>query len=184
MYSSLLFTISLSLLSQLVTAQLKLNTTAISAHDGRSTFECWQLDEPFSYPAASQGSPEATVGLGDVSNITYTVFPPNLDIGFHNAPAKQWVVWIKGLARFTLPDDNTTVYIHPGESSVIYAADTSDVSSEGHGAEFLGNTESVFLQIPSKDSQIPAHSVLHSGPCKTTELSGLWGLWPNASSQT
>ena len=71
-----------------VTAE-RLNVTAINAYHGVSVFECWQLDTPFSVStqAGIQGS--ATLQLGDVSNITYTIVSAGLDGGWHNAPYPQ-----------------------------------------------------------------------------------------------
>lgn len=65
-----------------------LNLTAISAANGASTLECWQL------PGVLASSGAGTVGalnlfLGDLSNATYTVIPPRYNGGAHNAPAAQ-----------------------------------------------------------------------------------------------
>jgi len=65
-----------------------LNLTAISASNGASVLECWQL------PGFVSSSVAGTVGalnlfLGDLSNATYTVIPSRFDGGVHNAPAPQ-----------------------------------------------------------------------------------------------
>lgn len=65
-----------------------LNLTAISAANGGSTLECWQL------PGVVASAGAGTVGalnlfLGDLSNATYTVIPPRFNGGVHNAPAAQ-----------------------------------------------------------------------------------------------
>lgn len=65
-----------------------LNLTAISAANGASTLECWQL------PGVVASAGAGTVGalnlfLGDLSNATYTVIPSRFNGGVHNAPAAQ-----------------------------------------------------------------------------------------------
>src|SRR5262249_37645069 len=63
-----------------------LNPRAISASNGASILECWQL------PGFVFSSVAGTIGalhlfLGDLSNATYTVIPSRFDGGVHNAPA-------------------------------------------------------------------------------------------------
>jgi len=92
-FSSLLFLLLSTYTSQSA-AQLSLvttpslNLTAISAANGASQLECWQL------PGVKASSDKGTIGslslyLGDVANLTYTVLPPRFDGGVHNAPAGQ-----------------------------------------------------------------------------------------------
>jgi hypothetical protein len=84
---------------------------------------------------------------------------------------------MSGLAYVTIPDDNTTsAYISGGEFGLIFAADTADVSDKGHRTQYLGVAETIILQIPVEDNTIPAHTVLHSGPCLANETSGFRGL--------
>ncbi|KAI1376435.1 hypothetical protein F4677DRAFT_418518 [Hypoxylon crocopeplum] len=183
MYSFKAVAIVSGLLLFPVVAPLKLNITAIGASHGRSTLECWQLDDPFS-PSSEPGSAAGpyTAQLGDLSNITYTFIPPNYDQGFHTAPWPQWVVFTTGLAHITLPDDNSTgAYIFGGEFGVIFAADTPDVSLKGHRSQYPGDMMSIGLQIPTKDGEIPVHDILHSGPCKLKESYGLRELALNVS---
>ncbi|KAI1075668.1 hypothetical protein F5B20DRAFT_573296 [Whalleya microplaca] len=170
----MLYGLTSSLLLGAAVTPYNLNVTAVTADKGSSILECWQLDVPFS-PSTYVGiSGSATAYLGSLANITYTVVPPHYDGELHNAPFKQWVVFISGLAYLTLPDDETTgAYISGGGHGVIFAADTADVSLKGHLTQFPGVTETVLLQIPVKDGKIPAHSLLHSGPCNSYETTGL-----------
>lgn len=90
---------------------------------------------------------------------------------------------MKGLAYFTLPDDNSTsAYISAGEHGIIFAADTPDVSHKGHQTQLVGMTETIVLFIPTKDGEEPAHEVLHSGPCTADEAGGLGELVLGGSS--
>ena len=68
-----------------------LNITAISAQNGLSIFECWQI-----LPGFSTSSQAGTVGasilqLGGLANMSYSVLPPNFTAGLHNAPTTQYV---------------------------------------------------------------------------------------------
>lgn len=84
---------------------------------------------------------------------------------------------MSGLAYVTLPDDNTTsAYVSGGEFGLIFAADTADVSERGHRTQYPGVAETIILQIPVKDNEIPEHTVLHYGPCVANETSGFRGL--------
>lgn len=73
---------------------------------------------------------------------------------------------LEGSAYIALPGDNSTgAYIAGGRSGLLFAADTADVSRDGHSSMYLGTTESVYLQIPTRDGNIPRHTTLHMGPC-------------------
>jgi hypothetical protein len=83
---------------------------------------------------------------------------------------------VSGLAYITLPGNNSTgAYVSGGEFGLIFAADTADVSAEGHQTQYPGITETVALEVPTKDGESPAHSVLHNGPCVAGETTGLRG---------
>ncbi|KAI2465657.1 hypothetical protein F4781DRAFT_16416 [Annulohypoxylon bovei var. microspora] len=176
MYTSTYFAIISSLLLGSVTAQLKPNITAVAAVDGYSTIQCWQLDNAFTSKTVLNRSSIYSADLGGVANLSYTFIPPNYDQGVHSAPFNQWVIFIKGIGLITVPNDNTTAYVAPGETGIIFASDTPDLTSDGHRSQYLGVTESIIMQVPAQDNKVPAHSVLHSGACDTSEMSGLWEL--------
>ena len=66
-----------------------LNLTAISAENGQSIFECWQLKAPFldSNQAGTDGAVFAQ--LGNASNASFAILPPKFSAGLHNAPFVQ-----------------------------------------------------------------------------------------------
>jgi uncharacterized membrane protein len=69
-----------------------LNVTAITAQDGVSIFQCWQI-----LPGFTTSSQAGTIGasilqLGNLSNMSYSVIPPGFNAGFHNAPNVQYVL--------------------------------------------------------------------------------------------
>lgn len=87
------------------------------------------------------------------------------------------MVFISGLAYITLPEDNTTsAYVSGGEFGVIFAADTAASSQEGHRTQYPGVTETIALQIPTQDGEVPAHSLIHTGPCAVNEVGGFRGI--------
>lgn len=95
----------------------------------------------------------------------------------------RWVVFTSGLAYITLPDDDeTSAYVSGGEFGLIFAADTAAVSEKGHRTRYPGITETIALQIPTADGEVPKHDVLHAGPCVTSEINGIRGFAePSAS---
>ncbi|KAI1748168.1 hypothetical protein F4782DRAFT_518425 [Xylaria castorea] len=155
-------------------ASLKLNVTAIGARDGLSTLECWQMDQPFDTSTQPGTSGSAQTQLGNVSTISYSILPSAFDGGLHNAPQNQWVVFLSGLAKITLPsDDTSSVFVAGGQFGLIFAADTTDVSKEGHRTQYPGITETIALQIPTSNGQVPKHDLVHDGPCSISEIAGL-----------
>lgn len=86
-------------------------------------------------------------------------------------PRRRWVVLLKGVIIVILPETNETWTAEAGSHGLMFASDTSDVSCLGHWGTVI--TESVILQIPALDGEIPKHEVLHTGPCLAKEMSGL-----------
>lgn len=84
---------------------MRLNVTAISAHQGSSTLECWQLDQPFITSSGDGSLGRTDTKLGGVSNVTYSVFPSKFDLGTHNAPYHQYVPFLRDRSR-------TAFFIH------------------------------------------------------------------------
>lgn len=72
-------------------APTTLNLTAISAADGASTLECWQLADPFTVSSQAGTSGVALHRLGDTVNTSVLVIPAHFDGGAHRAPAVQYV---------------------------------------------------------------------------------------------
>jgi len=171
-----------------------LNLTAISAVNGQSVLECWQIPE-FAASASAGTVGALNLFLGDGSNATYTVIPPRFNGGVHNAPAVQYaraiqnamastltrkprlVSFTSGLIHITLP--NTTIcptteaWIQGGKYGLIIAADTANVSKYGHITTYPGDAVTIAMQIPFKPGYIPEHTVLYPGPCHYNEIIGI-----------
>ncbi|KAK7914058.1 hypothetical protein PG985_011761 [Apiospora marii] len=154
--------------------ETKLNITAIGATGGKSTLECWQMDAPFAVSDTPGTRGSAAASLGNVTKLDFGVIPANFDGGLHNAPANQWVMFTTGLAHITVPgDDSGGAYVQGGEFGLIFAADTANVSEKGHYTRYPGIVETVALQMPTLDGEIPPHQVVRSGPCQTDDMAGL-----------
>lgn len=92
----------------------------------------------------------------------------------------RWVVIVGGLGVITLPDNSSTTFTTDGgEFGLLFATDTADLTEQGHGSFFPGPTESITLQIPTKNNEIPKHRVLNANkPCTANEVAGLraWAI--------
>ncbi|KAH9981914.1 hypothetical protein BJV74DRAFT_887253 [Russula compacta] len=148
-----------------------LNVTAISATNGASTLECWQLLPNFTTSSQSGTTGASILQLGNLANMSYSVIPPGFNASFHNAPTQQWVVFLSGLAHVTLANSLTEAYIAGGANGLIFAADTAAVSAKGHSTNYPSKEETRVLQIPTGGT-IPQHNVLYSGPCTGAQLKG------------
>ncbi|KAN0133339.1 hypothetical protein V8E53_008779 [Lactarius tabidus] len=153
------------------TAPPFLNITALTAHNGVSALECWQLLPGFATSSQSGTVGASSLQLGNVANASYAVLPPGFNAGLHNAPANQWVIFLSGLAHITLPNSTDEAYVNGGKNGLLFAADTSDVSTLGHSTNYPSREETRAIQIPTGGS-IPSHTVLYSGPCCGKELLG------------
>lgn len=81
----------------------------------------------------------------------------------------RWVAFLSGLAHITLPNSTAEAFVAGGANGLIFAADTAARSTFGHSTNYPGYSETRVLQIPTGGG-IPNHNVLHSGPCKNSEL--------------
>lgn len=66
-----------------------LTLTAISAKNGVSTIERWQLKSPFATASEAGVSGVSFAQLGKTSAASYAVIPPHYDGAPHNAPQMQ-----------------------------------------------------------------------------------------------
>jgi len=146
-----------------------LNLTALAAQNGSSVFECWSLQPGFTSSAQPGTAGAVSLQLGDLANASYSILPAGFDAGRHNAPNIQYVVFLSGLAYITLPNSTADVWVEGGQSGVIIATDTAAVSTYGHITTYPSSMETIALQIPTEGGLVPNHTVLHSGPCATTE---------------
>ena len=81
---------------------------------------------------------------------------------------------LHGVGAITLPDNTSaSVTSAGGELGLLFAMDTASMSKEGHGSVFPGITETIFLQVPTRDGAVPEHTVLYESPCEAAEYGGL-----------
>ena len=77
------------LLATAIAAPTYLNITSVSAANGLSTLECWQLSTPFTVSSIPGAIGAATAQLGNVSSASYSVVPGGFHGGIHHAPTVQ-----------------------------------------------------------------------------------------------
>ncbi|KAL8947388.1 MAG: hypothetical protein Q9222_006327 [Ikaeria aurantiellina] len=147
-------------------APTRLNVTAISAKNGTSTIECWQLSNPFKASADAGVAGASFAQLGKAGNTSYALIPPKFDGGLHNAPTVQYVAFLSGEAVVSVPESGQSATITGGRDGLIIAADTADVSAKGHDTKYPSEEQTVGIQIPTANGKVPEHTVLYPGPCK------------------
>jgi hypothetical protein len=134
-------------------------SAVVSDADDNARIECWQFeDAPFSrYPTVGKA-----MYLADVSNVTYVVLPLVSKEGLHRPPHPMLFILVSGEAHVTLPDLSDELWLSEGVDDVIIAADTRGV---GHYTEYPSNKETVALQLPFANGQVPRHAVIGQGAC-------------------
>jgi len=123
--------------------------------------ECWELNAPFNkYPTVGEA-----LSLGDVTNVTYVTLPPKSHEGLHHPPHNMFFILLSGVAHVRLPTDPDSdgLWIRQGVNPLIVATDTMGL---GHYTDYPGDTETVALQVPLKDGQVPEHVVVGNGACE------------------
>ncbi|KAI6626569.1 hypothetical protein MCOR07_002407 [Pyricularia oryzae] len=152
-----------------------LNVTAISASGGDSTFECWQFGPFTSVTAPGVNDASALLLTTAATQVNYAMFPAGSTGGLHRSPRLQFVVFMTGRARITLPNGNGTYEINGGgRGCMIVSADTSDVSRVGHTTDYPGDTPTGVMQVPITNGRqgLGRYRVLHQGTCTEEELGG------------
>ncbi|KIK69498.1 hypothetical protein GYMLUDRAFT_507972 [Collybiopsis luxurians FD-317 M1] len=142
------------------------NTLLVNTIVGKqnaSSVECWAVEPGFQISPTTGNN---ILQLGSLSNASYSQWPNTggpIDLGFHNAPAIQWVVMLAGSANITFPDPTTpNLTVFPGE--LFIAADVAGTSTNGHST--VGDSGSIVLQMPFQDGTVVNHTVVDDrGPC-------------------
>lgn len=165
----------------------QLNTEAVYARSALN----WAVGGNATQAELSIIEPRTTVGQAWAGEVQYARLlslprePGNLGRVYgnglkskHNADMSVRLTGVlNGLIRvtapFTPPGGNSTVETHvahfmPGtvSSSFLIAADLASISTAaGHYTEFPSNEQTVLVQVPFLNNEVPAHSVLHDGAC-------------------
>lgn len=63
--------------------------------------------------------------------------------------------------------------IYGGKYGLIFAEDTADVSTYGHGTSYPSAEVTISFSIPTEGGVTPIHTVLHDGPCVVDDIAGL-----------
>jgi len=145
-----------------------LNMTTTAAVGGTSVIQCWRLNSPFVQTSGTGTGTFLSAQLGNLANASYSIFTAGTDYGVHVAPNVQYVVLLYGTINITAPGTRAATIVTGGQNGFLFAADTAATSRTGHETVF--ETESLLLQIPTEGGVIPPHTVLHDGPCVSSEL--------------
>ena len=103
--------------------------------DGESHFENLTPDQ-FAEVANNVGPGDVTLGRRESPSFS----------DYHNAPRRQYVVNMNGIAEFEVAD-GTVVRLFPGDVLI-----AEDLTGHGHIARSIGDEFRVSLAVPMKDS--------------------------------
>ena len=105
-----------------------------SGDDGESHFEDLTPDQ-FAEIVNNVGEGDVTLGRRPAPSFS----------DYHNAPRRQYVVNLSGIAEFEVAD-GTVKRLHPGDVLV-----AEDLTGHGHIARSIGDEFRVSLAVPLKD---------------------------------
>lgn len=71
-----------------------------------------------------------------------------------------------------MPNGTDEAWIQGGKNGLIFAEDTADISTFGHGTAYPSADETVALSLPTVGNVVPDHIVLHKGACESSEQVG------------
>ncbi|KAF5385667.1 hypothetical protein D9757_005477 [Collybiopsis confluens] len=153
---------TISILSNTSPSRNTLLANAIVGKNNASSVECWAVEPGFQISPTTGND---ILQLGNLSGASYSQWPNTgspIDLGFHNAPAVQWVLMIVGGANITFPDLTThNLTVSPGE--LFIAADVAGTSAVGHRT--VGDSGSIVLQMPFQEGTVVNHIVVNEGTC-------------------
>lgn len=78
---------------------------------------------------------------------------------------------ISGLAHIQIHNSTSEAWIIGGRYGLVFAGDTN--TTNGHSYTFPSGDDTVILNMPTANGQVPAHQVLHAGQCLPSELDAI-----------
>ena len=106
--------------------------------------------EAFAFPLGF-GSPSLSA-LVPVNGIIFRRTKPGLDVDFHPAPRRQFVITIQGEGEIET-SDGTRLPIGPG--SIVLVEDTKETNTRGHITRGRGTADRLSLFVPVPDDWTP-----------------------------
>lgn len=146
------------------------NLTAISAVNGASVLECWQITLPLTISQTPGTEGAAIQQLGNLSSMVWSSVPGGYAGSPHPAPSVQYNAILSGILRVTIPNSPQQATVYGGKYGLIIAVDTANVSKIGHVSSTIGKEELTALMIPTENGKIPPHKVIHRGACEKHDL--------------
>ncbi|KAJ9628052.1 hypothetical protein H2203_003274 [Taxawa tesnikishii (nom. ined.)] len=86
---------------------------------------------------------------------------------------RRLFVLLSGLAHVTLPTSDDEAWIMEGVNGLVVAADVIGV---GHYTSYPSDKETIALQLPFANGQVPPHEVLGRSACRSSQRILLQGL--------
>ncbi|KAF6225567.1 hypothetical protein HO133_009567 [Letharia lupina] len=158
----------LLLLTEAASPAKHLNITVTAAAFRNSVIQCWQLSTPLITSTQSGTRGSMVAQLGDLSNATYSIIPAETNGGAHTAPYPQFVAFVSGAAKITIPGSTQEAFVHAGKNGLLFAADTAALSRSRYGIIFT--KETFLMHVPTAGGIVPPHTVLYTGPCRGDEF--------------
>lgn len=185
------------------TAPPKLQVTAITGVNGQSAFQCWEISDPwvvstdsglagnYKLKGVDAGTYVAIKPYYDgklhqapivqyvFSHLLYKTMSTLQQLSLVGGWLIHWclryVNIVSGLMHLTLPNSKDEAWVPGGtKDSLILAADTVDVSSDGHRTEYVGTEEFRGVGLRVASGAPPVHTVVHKGPCHWHRQKPAW----------
>ncbi|KAJ4295107.1 hypothetical protein N0V90_007116 [Kalmusia sp. IMI 367209] len=148
---------------QTTTAASYLTATALVTKNNASTFECWQLTEPFAIANAPGINGAQVSAISPVTDVGVVIIPPRFDGGIHLSPVPTLLHFLSGVAHVTLPEDpSSEALVVGGKGGLFFSVDTT---GSGHITRYPSDQETVALMATITGGVIPKHKVLGKGAC-------------------
>lgn len=81
----------------------------------------------------------------------------------------RWSAFLAGEMVISLPNSTQKATIRGGRHGLILATDTANASKYGHIPKFPSKQETIVIEIPTANNEIPSHTVLYEGACRYEE---------------
>lgn len=139
--------------------------TTLFGRNGQSVIECWQLPNPFILGTDPGIEGNLLTTLGPVERANLAIIRPGFDGGLHVAPKVQFVIFPTGLSRATVPSRKGLAWVAGGRNGLVLAADTAEVSKDGHTTIYPSNEETVGYALPVPGNKPPTPRRVKKGAC-------------------
>ncbi|KAI9747386.1 MAG: hypothetical protein M1815_004271 [Lichina confinis] len=139
--------------------------TTLFGRKGQSTIECWKLPNPFILGTDPGIEGNLLTTLGPVERANLAIIRPGFNGGLHVAPKVQFVIFPTGLSKATVPGSDDYAWVAGGGNGLVLAADTAEVSRDGHTTIYPSNEATVGYALPIPGNKPPTPLDYVNGAC-------------------